>query len=74
MIGFDLSEHQEQIKAEAAEFAAKYITPRAAEIDKTDESPVDIWQAMSKAPFQYTGMNTYLCNGTSLLRAWIQIR
>jgi len=57
MIGFDLSEHQEQIKAEAAEFAAKYITPRAAEIDKTDESPVDIWQAMSKAPFQYTGMN-----------------
>ena len=57
MIGFDFTEHQEKIKAEAAEFAAKYIAPRAAEIDKTDESPLDIWKAMSKTPYQYTGMN-----------------
>lgn len=57
MIGFDLTEHQEQIKAEAAEFAARVIAPRAAEIDKTDEAPVDIWQAMSKAPYKYTGMS-----------------
>lgn len=57
MIGFDLTEHQAQIKAEAAEFAARVIAPRAAEIDKTDEAPVDIWRAMSQPPYQYTGMS-----------------
>jgi butyryl-CoA dehydrogenase len=57
MIGFDLTEHQERIKAEAAEFAARIIAPRADEIDRTDEAPVDIWQAMSEVPYQYTGMS-----------------
>jgi alkylation response protein AidB-like acyl-CoA dehydrogenase len=57
MIGFDLTEQQERIKAEAAEFAARVIAPRAAGIDEADEAPVDIWQAMSRLPYQYTGMS-----------------
>jgi acyl-CoA dehydrogenase len=57
MIGFQLTEYQEKIKAEAAEFARTYIVPRADEIDKMDEAPVDIWSAMSRDPFKYTGMH-----------------
>jgi butyryl-CoA dehydrogenase len=57
MIGFELTEHQERIKAEAAEFARAVIVPRAEEIDRTDEAPLDIWEAMSREPFKYTGIN-----------------
>jgi len=57
MISFELTPGQEKIKAEAAEFARKWIVPRAAEIDRTDESPIDIWQAMSQPPYRYTGMH-----------------
>ena len=57
MIDFQLSEHQEEIKAQAAEFARKAIVPRAEEIDKTDEAPLDIWTAMSRPPYRYTGLH-----------------
>ena len=57
MIGFQLAEHQIRIKTEAAEFAKTRIVPRAEEIDRTDEAPLDIWKAMSEKPFRYTGIN-----------------
>ncbi len=57
MIGFQLTEQQQALQAEAADFASSYIFPRADEIDRRDEAPVDIWKAMSQKPFQYTGMN-----------------
>jgi alkylation response protein AidB-like acyl-CoA dehydrogenase len=57
MIGFELTEHQEKIKAEAAEFARLVIAPRAEEIDRTDKAPLDVWQAMSQPPLKYTGIN-----------------
>jgi alkylation response protein AidB-like acyl-CoA dehydrogenase len=57
MMDFELTEHQQKIKAEAAVFAATVIAPRAEEIDRTDESPMDVWQEMSKPPFKYTGIH-----------------
>jgi len=57
MADFQLTEQQEKIRAEAAEFARKYVLPRAEEIEKTDTAPVDIWRAMSQKPYQYTGMH-----------------
>jgi alkylation response protein AidB-like acyl-CoA dehydrogenase len=57
MINFELSANQLNIKAEAAEFARTKILPRAEAIDKANEAPLDIWQAMSQEPYLYTGMN-----------------
>jgi acyl-CoA dehydrogenase len=57
MIGFQFTEHQARIKAEAAEFAARVIAPRAEEIDRQDAAPVDIWQAMGRPPVRYCGMH-----------------
>jgi alkylation response protein AidB-like acyl-CoA dehydrogenase len=57
MISFQLTEQQEKIKAEASEFASRFVLPRAEEIDRLDEAPVDIWKAMSQKPYQYTGMH-----------------
>ncbi|MDD5701148.1 MAG: acyl-CoA dehydrogenase family protein [Dehalococcoidales bacterium] len=57
MISFQLTEQQEKVKAEAAEFARTVVFPRAEEIERTDEAPVDIWSAMAEAPYRYTGMH-----------------
>jgi alkylation response protein AidB-like acyl-CoA dehydrogenase len=57
MLSFQLTEHQEKIKSEAAEFAVQVILPRAEQIEKTDEAPVDIWTAMGRHPYSYTGMH-----------------
>jgi short/branched chain acyl-CoA dehydrogenase len=57
MISFQMTEYQEKIKAEAAEFGRKIIAARAEEIEHTDEAPVDIWAAMAKEPYRYTGMH-----------------
>jgi alkylation response protein AidB-like acyl-CoA dehydrogenase len=57
MMGYELSDHQEKIRAEAADFARKFIFPRAEEIDRTDEAPLDVWQAMAQPPYQYTGIH-----------------
>jgi alkylation response protein AidB-like acyl-CoA dehydrogenase len=57
MISFQLTADQEKIEAEAVEFGQNIIAPRAEEIERTDEAPVDIWSAMAKAPYQYTGMH-----------------
>jgi butyryl-CoA dehydrogenase len=57
MIDFELTLHQEKIKAEAAEFAGTIIAPRAEEIDRTDKPPLDIWREMSKPPYRYTGIH-----------------
>ena len=57
MISFQLNEHQEKIKAEAAEFARAVIEPRAEYFDRQDEAPVEVWTAMSREPYRYTGMH-----------------
>ncbi|MBN1190040.1 MAG: acyl-CoA dehydrogenase family protein [Dehalococcoidales bacterium] len=57
MMDFELTEHHKKIKEEAAAFAIEVIAPRAEEIDRTDEPPLDIWSEMSKTPYRYTGMN-----------------
>jgi alkylation response protein AidB-like acyl-CoA dehydrogenase len=57
MIGFELDAHQKEIQAEAAGFAARFIAPRAEEIDRADESPVNVWEAMAKPPYRYCGMH-----------------
>ena len=57
MISFQLTEYQEKIKAEAEEFGRTIIAPRAEEIERTDEAPMDIWAAMARAPYKYTGMH-----------------
>ena len=60
MINYELTEHQERIKSEASEFARTVIAPRAEEIDRTgsSKSVMDVWAAMAKEPYQYTGMHT----------------
>ena len=57
MISFELTPEQERIKEEAGEFAEREIAPRAAEIDKTDEFPWDVWRKMAEEPYRYTGMH-----------------
>jgi acyl-CoA dehydrogenase len=56
MIDFELTEDQRKTKSEASEFARNIILPRAAVIEQTDESPVDIWEAMGREPYFYTSM------------------
>jgi butyryl-CoA dehydrogenase len=57
MFSFDLTPEQEEIKEEAGEFAQRVIAPRAAEIDKTDEFPWDVWKKMGEEPYRYPGMH-----------------
>ncbi|WLV25893.1 acyl-CoA dehydrogenase family protein [Aciduricibacillus chroicocephali] len=48
---FELSEEQRAVKEKAAQFAEKYIKPRALEIDKTGEFPVDIFKKLGEEGF-----------------------
>ncbi len=57
MISFELTPEQERIKEEAREFAQRVIAPRAAEIDRNDEFPHDVWEEMGKEPYRYSGMH-----------------
>jgi alkylation response protein AidB-like acyl-CoA dehydrogenase len=66
---FGLSDEQRMLRDMVREFAEKEIKPRAAEIDRTDEFPWDLWRRMAElgllgmtlAPeYGGTGMNT-LC-------------
>jgi butyryl-CoA dehydrogenase len=45
---FALSEEQMQIRATAREFAEEVIAPRAEEMDRTGEFPIDIVQQMGE--------------------------
>src|SRR5574337_881125 len=45
---FELTEAQRMIRDMVREFAEKEIRPRAAEIDRTDEFPRDLWRRMAE--------------------------
>lgn len=57
MIDFALTEHQEEIKVEAADFARRIIAPRAEQIDRQDTFPMEVWAEMGKKPYRYCGMH-----------------
>jgi len=44
MLNFDLGETADMLRASIADFAAKEIAPRAAEVDKLNEFPMDLWR------------------------------
>jgi len=47
-MNFDLTDAQRMIRDMVREFAEKEIQPRAAEIDRTDEFPWDLWKRMAE--------------------------
>ena len=47
-MNFDLSEPQRQIRDLCREFVEREIRPRAAEIDRTDEFPWDLYKRMAE--------------------------
>ena len=49
---FNLSEQEKMLQSLAKDFAAKEVLPRAAEIDRTDQFPLDLAKEMGKRGFQ----------------------
>ena len=47
-LNFQLGEDIDALRDVAQQFAAKEIAPRAAEIDSSDEFPMDLWQKMGE--------------------------
>jgi alkylation response protein AidB-like acyl-CoA dehydrogenase len=47
---FQLTEEQRAIREMVRDFAEKEIAPRAADIDKTDEFPADVFSKMGAQP------------------------
>ncbi len=45
---FELSDEQRMLRETVREFAEREIKPRAAEIDRTDEFPWDLWKRMAE--------------------------
>lgn len=50
-MSFDMTEEQSMLRDTVREFAEEVIAPRAAEIDKNDEFPADIWKQMADLGF-----------------------
>lgn len=46
-MNFDLTDEQRMLRDTVREFAEREIRPRAAEIDRTDEFPWDLWRRMA---------------------------
>lgn len=44
MLNFDLGDTADMLRASITDFAAKEIAPRAAEVDKLNEFPMDLWR------------------------------
>jgi alkylation response protein AidB-like acyl-CoA dehydrogenase len=55
-MNFDLTDEQRMVRDMVREFAEREIKPRAAEIDRTDEFPWDLWHRM--AELELVGMTT----------------
>ena len=45
-LSFDLGDTIDMLRDSVQQFAAKEIAPRAADIDRTDQFPMDLWQKM----------------------------
>ena len=43
---FDLGEDVAQLRAAVQAFAAREIAPRAADIDRSDQFPMDLWRKL----------------------------
>ena len=63
-LNFQLGEDIDALRDMVQQFAAKEIAPRAAEIDSSDEFPMDLWQKMGEiglhgitVPEEYGGSN-----------------
>ena len=63
-LNFQLGEDIDALRDVGQQFAAKEIAPRAAEIDSSDEFPMDLWQKMGEiglhgitVPEEYGGSN-----------------
>ena len=63
-LNFQLGEDIDALRDVVQQFAAKEIAPRAAEIDSSDEFPMDLWQKMGElglhgitVPEEYGGSN-----------------
>ena len=63
-LNFQLGEDIDALRDVVQQFAAKEIAPRAAEIDSSDEFPMDLWQKMGDlglhgitVPEEYGGSN-----------------
>jgi alkylation response protein AidB-like acyl-CoA dehydrogenase len=63
---FELNDAQRMLRDMVRDFAEKEIKPRAAEIDRTDEFPWDLWKRM--AELGILGMT--LPPGPSRKRRW----
>jgi len=48
---FELNEEQKMIRDTVRQFAQEVVAPRAAEIDESDEFPIDIWRQMAELGF-----------------------
>ena len=46
MLNFDLGETADMLRETVANFAAAEIAPRAADIDRENEFPADLWRKM----------------------------
>jgi alkylation response protein AidB-like acyl-CoA dehydrogenase len=49
---FNLSEHEKMLQSLARDFATKEVLPRAAEIDRSNQFPLDLTEEMSQRGFQ----------------------
>jgi hypothetical protein len=47
-MNFELTDEQRMLREMVREFSEKEIKPRAAEIDRTDEFPWDLWKRMAE--------------------------
>ncbi len=57
----------------AAEFAEKYVEPRAEEIDRTGEFPRDIFEKMCQVGLRVSGRrkNTVAAAEQTLIKCWL---
>jgi alkylation response protein AidB-like acyl-CoA dehydrogenase len=51
-VDFDLTEQEKMLQSLARDFAEKQVAPRAAEIDRTGEVPLDLIEEMGKRGFR----------------------